>query len=65
MGVYQRAKFDVFSIILTGLDRGGNFIPPPPTSKRTLKKPTQIGVTKWCNLIGKKHGHKHFWPRQT
>ena len=44
MGVYQRAKFDVFSIILTGLDRGGNFIPPPPPQNEPLKSPPRLGL---------------------
>ena len=44
MGVYLRAKFEVSRIILTGFRQGGNFTPPHPTSKRTLKKPTQIRV---------------------
>ena len=44
MGVYLRAKCEVSGIILTGFRHGGrgNFI--PPTSKRTLKKPTQVRV---------------------
>ena len=45
MGVYLHAKFEVSSIILTGFRQGGNFT-PPPTSKRTPKKPTQIRVKK-------------------
>ena len=44
MGVYLRAKLEVSSIILTGFRHGGNFTPPPPTSKRTPKKPTQVRV---------------------
>ena len=43
MDVYLQAKFEVSSIILTGFRQGGNFT-PPPTSKRTPKKPTQIRV---------------------
>ena len=44
MSVCLRAKFQVSSITLTIFRwRGGNFTPPPPfTSKRTPKKPTQI-----------------------
>ena len=42
MGVYLRAKFEVYSIILTSF-REGIVLPPPP-SKRTPKKPTQIRV---------------------
>ena len=45
MGVYLRAKFDVFSIILTSF-RQRVILAPPPTSKRTPKKPTQIRVKK-------------------
>ena len=48
MGVYLRAEFEVSSIILQVLDRlegeGGVILPPPPTSKRTPKKPTHIRV---------------------
>ena len=47
MGVYLHAKFEVSSIVLTSFRQGGgNFTPLPPTSKRTPKKPTQIGVKK-------------------
>ena len=48
MGVYLCAKFEVSGIILTGF-RWGN--PPPPTSKRTPKKPTQIRVKNDCKPI--------------
>ena len=41
MCVYLLTKFHVSSIILSF--RRGNFT-PPPTSKRTSKKPTQIMV---------------------
>ena len=50
MGVYLRAEFEVSSIILQVLDRleggggGPKFDRPPPTSKRTPKKPTHIRV---------------------
>ena len=44
MGVYLRAKFGVSSIILTGFRQWSNFTPPPLTSKRTPKNPTQIRV---------------------
>ena len=45
MCVYLRTIFQVPSIILTSF-RQGNFTltPPPPTSKRTPKEPTQIRV---------------------
>ena len=46
MSVYLRAKFEVSSIILTSFRQGGGIIyRPPPTSKRTPKKPTQIRLT--------------------
>ena len=50
MAVYLRVKFEVSSVILTSFKQGrvggwGNFT-PPPTSKRTPKKPTQIRVKK-------------------
>ena len=50
MGVYLRAKFKVSSIILTSFRQGeGIILPlPPPTSKRTPKKSTQIRV-KLCH----------------
>ena len=38
MDVYLRTKFEVSSIILTSFRQRGNFT-PPPTSKRTPKKP--------------------------
>ena len=46
MDVYLRAKFEVSSIILTSFTQegGGVNFTPPHTSKRTLKKPTQIRV---------------------
>ena len=46
MCVYVSAKFEVSSIILTRFKQGegGNFTPPPPTSKQTPKKPIQIRV---------------------
>ena len=48
MCVYLRTKFQVSGIILTSLrgvqGEGGIIIPIPPTSKRTLKRPTQIRV---------------------
>ena len=43
MGVQLRANFEVSSMILTGF-RQGVILPPPITSKRTPKKPTQISV---------------------
>ena len=48
MGVYLRATFEVSSIVLRSFRQGvgANFTPPPPTSKRTPKKPTQIRVKK-------------------
>ena len=46
MVVYLHAQFEVSSIILTGFRQGGN---PPPTSKRTPKKPTQIRVKRNLN----------------
>ena len=45
MGVYLRAKFEAFSIILTSFRQGGNFNPTTATSKRTPKKPIQIRVS--------------------
>ena len=42
MGVYLRAKFEASSIILTSFRWG--VILPPPNSKWTPKKPTQIRV---------------------
>ena len=46
MCVYLRTIFQVSSIIVTRFRQGGEGIlfPPPPTSKRTPKKPTQIRV---------------------
>ena len=46
MGVYLRAKFDVSSLIITSFKQGGGEFYPPPISKRTPKKATQIRV-KW------------------
>ena len=48
MGLYLRAKFEVYSIILTSFRQGeGVILPPPPfTSKQTPKKPTQIWLKK-------------------
>ena len=43
MGAYLRAKFEVFSIILTSF-RQGVILPPPHTSKQTPKNPYQIRV---------------------
>ena len=43
MNVYLRAKFQVSIISLRSFRQGGNFI-PPPNSKRTPKKPTQIRI---------------------
>ena len=45
MCLYLRAKFEVPSIILTVLDKGGVILPPPPTSKRT---PNKIIVLEKC-----------------
>ena len=39
--MHLRAKFEVFSIILTRFGQGV-ILPPPPTSKRTPKNPTYI-----------------------
>ena len=44
MGVYLGAKFEVFSIILTGFRQGVILPPPPATSTGTPKKPIQIRV---------------------
>ena len=44
MRVYLRTKSQMPSIILTSFRYGGNFTQPPPTSKRTPKKSTQIRV---------------------
>ena len=44
MGVYLHAKSEVYSIILTGFRQGGGNFTPPPTSKWTPIKPTQIRV---------------------
>ena len=41
MGLYVRAKFQVYRIILTSF-RQGVVIPPPTTTKRTPKEPTQV-----------------------
>ena len=46
MGLHLRAKLEVSSVILTGFTQGVVILPPPPISKRTPKKPTQIRV-KW------------------
>ena len=48
MCVYLHAKFQFSSIIVTGFRQveGGVILTPPPTSKWTPKKPTQIGVNK-------------------
>ena len=48
MSVYLRAKFEVSSITLMSFRLGRIILPPPPTSNRTPKKPTQIKV-KDCN----------------
>ena len=44
--VYLRTNFQVFRIILPTFRQGGGEFtpPPPPTSKPTPKKPTQIRV---------------------
>ena len=45
MGVYLCSKFEVSSIILTGLRQGVILPPPPtPTSKRTPKSPPRLGL---------------------
>ena len=48
MRVYLRAKFEIFSIILTSFRLEGNLTLPPPThtSKRIPKKPTEIRINK-------------------
>ena len=51
MSVYLRAKFQVSSITLTSFRLG--VILPPPTSKRTPKKPTQIRVKCSVGLVKK------------
>ena len=47
MRTYLRAKFEVSSVILTNFRQGGGYFTPspPPTSKRTPEKPTQIRLT--------------------
>ena len=52
MSVYLCAKFEVSSIILASLDRGGgNFTTlPRPTSIQIPKKPTKIRVKKVVEL---------------
>ena len=42
MGVYLRAKFEVYSVILTGFKRGS--FTPFPTTRQTSKKPTKIRI---------------------
>ena len=46
MGVYLRAKFEVFGIILTCFRQGGNFTPPPPPPPQNepLKSPPRLGL---------------------
>ena len=46
MRVYLPAKFQVSGIILTSFKQGEVILPhpPPPISRRTPKKPTQISV---------------------
>ena len=47
MGVYLRVKFEISGIILTTVRQWGvGVILPPlyPTSKRTPKKPTRLGL---------------------
>ena len=48
MGMFLRAKFEVSSIILTGLDRkGGSSFTPPPTpapQNKTLKSPPRLSL---------------------
>ena len=41
MGLYVRAKFQFYRIILTSF-RQEMVIPPPTTTKRTPKEPTQV-----------------------
>ena len=52
MSVYLRPKFEVSSIILTGVRQGGGgVILLPPTSKGTPKKPIEIRVKGTYSII--------------
>ena len=59
MHMYLCTKFQVSSIILTsfrqggGMEGGGVVGNSPPTSKRTPKKATDIGVKELCNNLFK------------
>ena len=44
MGVYLGAKFEVFSIILTGFRRGNFTAPPLPPQQEPLKSPSRLGL---------------------
>ena len=45
MGVYLGAKFEVFSIILTGFRQGVILPPPPlPPQQEPLKSPSRLGL---------------------
>ena len=64
MGVYLGAKFEVFSIILTGFRRGNFTAPPPATSTGTPKKPIQIRVKDfyaWKLFLKKTIHQENIW----
>ena len=44
--MYLRAKFEVFSIILTSFRQGGKFTPLPPPQNEPLKSPSRVGLKK-------------------
>ena len=58
--VYLSAKFEVSSIILTSFTQGEILAPPPLTSKRTPKKPTQITVNILIILKENVTSYNHF-----
>ena len=70
MSVHVRATFEVSSIILTGFRQGVILLPPPPTSKRAPKKPTQIRVKVGDNVRISKYkknfakGYTPNWSKQ-
>ena len=65
MGVYLGAKFEVFSIILTGFRQGVILPPPSPaTSTGTPKKPIQIRVKDfyaWKLFLKKTIHQENIW----
>ena len=56
MGVYLRAKFEVYSVILTGFKQGV-VLPPSPPQDKPLKSPPGLGlmhnVPKWLDTLQK------------